>query len=153
MRQARETGETGAVSAQAVAPGETEPGEVDVTRDERGFTVLVRNVMFQLLRALGRKDWPAAAALVAQDREPWPAERFEESLRPFFEEHAAIRLDPGARAPDKTRVTRGGDGVWQIVQVVSDDAGDDDWALFCDVDLDASARDGRPIVVMRGAHR
>jgi hypothetical protein len=36
--------------------------------------------------------------------------------------------------------------VWDVVQVVSDDAGDDDWAIFAEVDLAASAREGRPIV-------
>jgi superfamily II RNA helicase len=144
------------VEPSGVSPGEVgeEPGEVDVTRDERGFTVLVRNVMFQLLRALARKDWAGAAALVSREPEAWPAERFEEAFRPFFDEHASIRLDPTARAPEKTRVSRQGrEPVWHVVQVVSDDAGDDDWALFCDIDLERSAREGKPIIVFGGARR
>jgi hypothetical protein len=151
MRAAPEAEPGGLV--QGAAGGE-EPGEADVTRDPRGFTVLVRNAMFQLLRAVGRRDWAAAAALVSQEAEAWPAERLEETFRPFFEEHASIRLDPSARTPDKTRVTREErDPVWHVVQVVSDDAGDDDWALFCDIDLERSAHEGRPIVVFHGAHR
>jgi superfamily II RNA helicase len=149
----------GAPGAEAASPAAaaTEgpgPGEVDVTRDERGFTVLVRNAMFQLLRALARKDWAGAAALVSEEPEPWTAERIEAALRPFFEEHAAIRLDPGARAPDKTRITPSeADGAWHVVQVVSDDAGDDDWALFCDIDLERSAREAKAVVVLRAVHR
>ncbi len=38
--------------------------EPDITRDERGFTVLVRNAMFQLVKALARRDWQSAAAMV-----------------------------------------------------------------------------------------
>jgi superfamily II RNA helicase len=133
----------------AASPDE-QPGETDITSDERGFTVLVRNAMFQLLRALARKDWAGAAALVAPG--DWTAERFAEALGGFFAEHATIRLDPRARAPDKTRITKG-PHAWNLVQVVCDDAGDDDWALFCDVDLEGSAREGKPIVVMQDVRR
>jgi superfamily II RNA helicase len=120
------------------------PGEVDVTTDERGFTVLVRNAMFQLLRALSRKDWAAAAALVS-GFEPGD---FDRAFAPFFAEHVAIRLDPAARTPDKTRITKedGANLRWDVVQVVCDDAGDDDWALFASVDLAASAREARPVI-------
>jgi superfamily II RNA helicase len=121
-------------------------GEVDVTRDERGFTVLVRNAMFQLLRALARKDWATAAERVSPEGEVHEAALFERALAPFFAEHAAIRLDPGARAPDRTRIDRSQPGVWQIVQVVSDDAGDDDWAIFASIDLAASAVAARPVL-------
>src|SRR6185312_12761863 len=55
--------------------------EPDITRDERGFTVLVRNAMYQLLRALGRRDYGAAAALVAGPADAWTGGHFEEALR------------------------------------------------------------------------
>ncbi len=132
------------------AAAEEAPGEIDVTRDERGFTVLVRNALFQLLRALARQDWAAAAALVAPGE--WTPDRFAAALRPFSEEHAAIRLDPAARAPDKTRITKTAHA-WNVVQVLCDDAGDDDWALFCDVDLEQSGREGRPVIVMGDVRR
>jgi hypothetical protein len=128
-------------------PHEIDQGE-DVTRDERGFTVLVRNLMFQLLRALSRKDWAAAAALVS-GFEPGD---FDRALAPFYADHAAIRLDPSARAPDKTRITKG-DQRWDVVQVVCDDAGDDDWALFASVDLEVSAREARPMIQMARVSR
>jgi len=137
-----------AQAASLAEPGERDEaaGEADVTRDERGFTVLVRNAMFQLLKALARRDWNGAAALVTGIDAPG----LERELAPFFAEHPAIRLDPSAREPAKTRITPragGGSGVvWDVVQVVSDDAGEDDWAVFAEVDLAASAREGRPVV-------
>ena len=63
-----------------------------------------------------RSSWTAAA--------PFP---FEEAFAPFFAEHAAVRLDPSARAPSKTVITHE-PAAWRVVQVVSDPEGDDDWA-------------------------
>jgi superfamily II RNA helicase len=159
----------------AVPEGQA-PGEADVTADEHGFTVLVRNAMIKLVRALGRKDWAGAAALVdageegkgvperrEQEREPegagvwpgagggedrWTASRFADALTPFFVEHAAVRIDASARAPDKTKIERR-PAVWDVVQVIADVDGDDDWALSCAVDLSASARAARPVLRMR----
>jgi superfamily II RNA helicase len=154
---------------QAAEPGAlAERVEPDVTQDERAFTVLVRGAMFQMLRALARQDWAAAAALASAPRGPdatneagagpadgdaWTADRFAQAMRPFFEEHASIRLDPSARAPDKLRVTPGPPGVWEVGQVISDSDDDNDWVLSSFVDLAASARDGKPVVVIRSISR
>ncbi len=133
----------------AAAPVTDEaPGEVDVTRDVKAFTVLVRNAMFQLLRAAGRKDWSAAASLV---RGSTP-EALQGAFAPFYAEHAAIRLDPSARTPDRTRITQG-PASWDVVQVVSDPAGDDDWAIFASVDLAASREAAAPVVTLQRVAR
>jgi hypothetical protein len=131
------------------------PDEPDVTQDERSFTVLVRAAMFQLLRALGQKDWNAAGQMVraapaeAEDGDPWTPDRFARSLEPFFAEHAAIRLDPSARVPANTRITKTDRGTWEVVQVIADDNGDDDWMLAAFIDLEASAREGKAVVILR----
>lgn len=137
---------------EAAPRAETAPA--DVTQDARAFTVLVRGAMFQLLRALAKKDWTAAAELVAGPdvEERWSAERFAQTFAPFYGEHTAMRLDADARSPDRTRITRG-DDVWEVAQVVCDVEGDDDWVVLCFVDLARSAREGKPVVVMRGVER
>jgi superfamily II RNA helicase len=149
MRGGAAAGKEDAAEASLVAEG-----EADVTRDERGFTVLVRNALAQLLRALARKDWAAAAAMVeSSDMDsPWTKERFALALAPFFEEHAAIRTDPSARAPSLTRIDKTATN-WQVVQVIADVDGDDDWALSCSVDLEASGRVGRAVVEVREVMR
>ncbi|MGH7270939.1 MAG: DEAD/DEAH box helicase [Polyangiaceae bacterium] len=132
------------------------PEAPDITRDERAFTVLVRGAMFQLLRALGRKDWAAAASMViAQGEGAFSAAMFESALGPFFAENAAIRLDPASRVPANTHIAKGAAGAraWRVTQVICDDRGDDDWALRCCVDLDSSAREGRPIVSVESISR
>jgi superfamily II RNA helicase len=143
----------------------------DVTADERGFTVLVRGALYQLLRALARKDFAGAAALLAPARpveatalavdDAWTAERLGRAMAPFFEEHAEIRLDPASRSPESTRITRmgpagaagGGRGTLEVVQVVCDSDDDNDWAIACWIDLDASASEGKPVVFVRSISR
>jgi superfamily II RNA helicase len=126
---------------QAIAQPDGPVGEADVTSDPRGFTVLVRNAMFQVLKALARKDWQGVADL-ATGLSP---EEIGGMMGDFFAEHASIRLDPAARAPDRTRIEPG-EGMWSVVQVIADAEGDDDWALFASVDLPSSAAEGRPVV-------
>jgi hypothetical protein len=143
-------------AGQAPAAAPEGPAEPDITRDERAFTVLVRGALFQLLRALAKKDWALAASMVssaAAESERWTPAMFEGALAPFFEEHGAIRLDPSSRTVDKSRITPGAPGAWEVLQIICDPRGDDDWALSCWIDLDASSREGKPIVVMRGVAR
>jgi len=132
-----------------------EPTPPDITQDARAFAVLVRAALFQLIRALGRKDWAGAAAMVsaAPDTEPWSAERFARSMSAFFEEHAAVRTDASARLQDRTRIDSSARITWDIVQVISDAEEDNDWMLSCFIDLEASGRDGKPVIVMRGISR
>jgi superfamily II RNA helicase len=137
------------------APAESEAAPADITRDERAFTVLLRNASFQVVRALARKEWAAAAAMVSapEGDDPWTAPRLEQALSPFFAEHPAIRLDPSARAPSATRVTKTGRGTWEVIQIVCDSDMHDDWALSLLVPLDASAKEGRPVLMMTGIAR
>src|SRR5580692_2691110 len=83
-------GEARAVQAPPEAP--------DVTRDERGFTVLVRNLLFQLVKALAKRDGASAEQLIDSPPDgsahPWPASRVLGAMAPFFAEHAGLRTDP-----------------------------------------------------------
>lgn len=122
------------------------PGEIDITGDERSFTVLVRNAMFQLLRSVARKDFGTAAEMLAAGT--WTGEKLSAAFAPFFAEHASVRLDPDARSPSRTRITKETTGRWDVVQVVCDPEGNDDWAIFGAVDLESSRKEGRPILLV-----
>jgi hypothetical protein len=91
--------------------------------------------------------------MVAAGADPaWTGDDFDRALSPFYTDHTGVRLDASARAPANTRVTKQPErGTWEVVQVVPDVEGDDDWALTCYVDLPASAQLGKPAIVMRGA--
>jgi superfamily II RNA helicase len=135
-----------------VAPGAAEPEQPDITRDERAFTVLVRNATFQLVRALARKDWGHAAELVdapvGATQPEWPPSRIDASLAAFFQEHKGIRTDPAARAPANTRIVKTNPDRWEVVQVVCDAEDANDWAIKGHVDLARSRTDGRAVLVL-----
>lgn len=126
-----------------------------LTSDERAFNVLVRRAIFELVRALARRDWAGASAMVSslQDDEVWTAERFAREFEAFFAEHSAIQVDPAARVPQNTRITDRRRDSWEVSQVLCDPEGDNDWMLSCVVDLEASNRDGRPNIAMRAISR
>jgi superfamily II RNA helicase len=143
------------VAGQVQAPALHEE-EPDITRDERAFVVLLRNAMFQLVRALAKKDWSLAAQLVQDPAatslpsfaSEWTASRFEATLAPFFAEHASIRLDPAARSPVHTRLTKTNGTRWEISQIICDAEDANDWQIQGRVDLDRSRAEGRPAIVV-----
>ena len=118
-------------------------GSKDVTSDERGFTVLVRNELYRLVRAVAKKDWDEAAALCATGGE-WTSQGLQDAFAPFFAEHKELRTDPEARSPAHLHLTRA-EWQWDFKQVLLD--GDDacDWVIEGSVDLEASRMEARPV--------
>jgi superfamily II RNA helicase len=133
------------LAAPGASPGQADQRPKGITGDERAFTVLVRNALFHLLKALALRDWAGAAALVSEAADPWAPAAFEEALRPYFAEHATIRLDPEARGPRKTFLEKG-EHAWTVKQTISDPEGDDDWVIEGSVDLESSDASSRPML-------
>ncbi|HWL88547.1 MAG TPA: DUF3516 domain-containing protein [Polyangiaceae bacterium] len=138
---------TRALTPAQPAPSDREVAEPegtrDITRDERAFTVLLRNEMFRFLRALAKRDYEAAAEMVA----PISAAEIKEKMAPFFEEHGSIRVDPEARRPSLYRIDKGPTR-WQIEQTVLDPEGDNDWVAVCTVDLERARQEGRAALTL-----
>jgi superfamily II RNA helicase len=129
---------------------ELEPaGSMDVTRDEKAFTVLLRNEIFRLVRALARGDWAEAARIVARspELEASEAARLERALAPFFEAHRAMRVDPEARSPKHTTIERGPEA-WRVRQVLLDEEEDNDWFFEATIDLARSREAARPVLAL-----
>jgi hypothetical protein len=133
--------------------GEATEEPNDVTRNTRGFTILVRNAMFQILRALASRDYEEVAAIAAEGDQPWTPDDIEKAMAAYFEEHKEIRTDPVARSPNNTIIrdeTSGAPpGVWEVTQIVCDPEGNNDWMLDCVVDLEKSRRTEKPVVTLR----
>ena len=126
--------------------GEPEAEAKDVTRDERAFTILVRNEVFAFVRALAKRDYTAAKELLEERAEsPWNERTLEQALAPFYAERSRILTDPKSRAPSSTRVTKK-ERSWELEQVLHDDQEHDDWALRFIVDLDRSREEGRAVL-------
>jgi len=124
----------------------------DVTRDAKQFTVLVRNEMYRLLRALATKNWENAATLVGgigvvggPPAEAWTPAKIEASLAPYFAEHGVIRTDPKARGPGNTLVEPR-EGFWDVKQILCDPEEHNEWVIECSIDLARSREAAAPVV-------
>ncbi len=128
---------------------ELEPaGSMDITKDQKAFTVLVRNEIFRLVRALARRDWAEAARITAASPEVEASEasKIEKALAPFFQAHQLIRIDPEARSPKHTTIDRSSAEAWRVRQVLLDAEEDNDWYFDASIDLVRSREAARPIL-------
>ena len=155
-------GDTAERSPDAAA-GQAREKARDVTDDARSFTVLIRNEVFRLVRALANRDDELAAKIGGGE---WDAKKVEEAMRPFWAEYVGVRLDPAARATSNTRIERDEhvcrirqtllatrrearvlDAMGREVEAGDDAEGDaNEWGLDCVVDLVASRAEGRAVL-------
>lgn len=117
------------------------PAPPSVVANRRAFTVLVRNELFRRvqLAALDREE-----ELVELDPDAgWPA-----ALDAYYDEHDAIGTGPSARSPRMVAIDEAdaSSGLWRVEQTVEDPAGDGDWRIRAEVDLDASAEEGTAVL-------
>lgn len=122
---------------------ELEPeGSQDVTRDTKAFTVLLRNELFSLVKALARKDYVEAEQLSGMK-----SAAIERAMLPFFDTHTALRTDPEARSPALLTLETG-EVRWDFAQVLLDPEDENDWVLVGWVDIPASRDAARPVLVL-----
>ena len=123
-----------------------EEGPYDVTKDARAFTVLVRNQIFSVVRALAARDFTRAAEVL--EVTDLTAGKLEDLMRPFWEAHQRLRTDPEARSPGNLRIEEGPEA-WELTQTLLDTAEENDWYLKGTVDLEKSRAAGRPVLTLR----
>ena len=123
--------------------------EPDLTRDVRGFAVMVRNASFRLVRALAQRRWSDAAGIVvaSSDAPECTASRIESLMAPFFAEHAEMVLDADARSAAACALSRDATRV-RVRQSLHDPEGVNDWVLSIEVDLAASREAGTPVLTL-----
>ncbi len=133
-------------SPEEAADGKAAPrvaGPPDITRHRRQFGAMVRNAVFDRVRAVARGNWEEAlAGLVSPDDvdgEAWTPERLERLFAPYFAEHERIRLDPEARNTKNTFI-REEPRRWVVQQILVDTQDLNDWSVVFEVDL-SEARD------------
>ena len=86
--------------------------------------------------ALGELDGP----------DGWTYDRWTEALDEYFAEHDSIGTDGMARSAAFVELDETGRR-WTVRQVLDDPAGDHDWMLTAEIDLDAS--DDAGVAVLR----
>ncbi len=118
---------------------------VDITRDERGFTIMVRNAIWQVVRLLAFKHYDRAAETLASlsGTGGWTANALAEALEPYWAEYDAIDIGPDARSAAELTIDRG-DTEWRLTQTLLDPSRDRAWALKLQLDLEESRRTNTP---------
>ncbi len=119
-------------------------GDRPVSANARAFRVLVRNALFRRVELAAREDYAGLGALDAGSG--WDADAWAGALEGYWAEYDRVGIEGSARAAGLVHVVEEG-RTWHVRQVLDDPEGDHDWAITCDVDLDAS--DGAGAVVVR----
>ena len=131
-----------------------------ISRQERPFTVMIRNAMFRRVELVARDDLDGLMAMErdAADRTDPPGEvimtrsAWDEAIEQYFEEHDDVRLDGDARGPDLLRIERTG-SFWPVVQTLHDPAVHHDWIIEALVDVAASDELGELVLVTQAFRR
>lgn len=122
--------------------------ERDVTKDRKGFVVLLRNIVWRIVQALARRDFEGAAEQIRAAgtlEVRVTAEDLEAALTPFFEEYGEMRTDPAARSPRHLQVEEAGTS-WTVRQALVDPEDDLSFRMVFRLDLGESREHGRPVL-------
>jgi hypothetical protein len=123
-----------------------EPELDDITKDEKSFTVLLRNAVWRVVRAFASKRYADAIEVV--EAEPkWTFQKLEEEMRAFYTTRSLLLIDPAARSPNHMRIKKE-DHVWRVEQVLCDPEEHNDAALIFVVDLEKSRAERRPVLAL-----
>lgn len=131
------------LDAPVALPGRPRP----LTGNQRAFTAMIRNALFRRVELFARERWDELAALDAGSG--WTAQRWQDVGDEYFTEHDDVGTGADARGPALLIFDRRAD-VWKVRQILDDPAGDHDWGIDVEVDLDASDEEGA--VVLRLVH-
>ncbi len=159
--ESRIEGDTGTAHAHGTDAIDLAPPTRSVIVNERAFTVMIRNAVFQ--RVLGAAFERIEELVELEGANPAPlgwhsfgAPEWNAALDAYFADYDSIGTGPEARSLTLLTVDRSpitddliGD-TWSFRQVLDDPAGDRDWAIEGVIDLGASEAAGDAIVRVTG---
>ncbi|MDQ1714638.1 MAG: hypothetical protein QOC60_583, partial [Frankiaceae bacterium] len=67
-------------------------------------------------------------------------------LEPYFAEHAELGTGPDARGPARLILDESAPGIWTARQIFDHPAGDHDWGISAEIDLEASDEEGFAVI-------
>jgi hypothetical protein len=121
-----------------------------LTGNERAFTAMVRNALFRRVELWARRRWYDLGELDAGSG--WDADRWGEVVRAYFAEHDEVGTGADARGPALLIIDKE-PGLWRVRQILDDPAGDHDWGIDVEVDLEASDKEGAAVLRVVDAGR
>ena len=134
-----------------------------LTANDRAFRAMIRRAMWRRVELAARDDIQALYAVervcaaltdppgqVVMDAAAWDA-----ALGDYWADHAEVGLDADARGPAYLSIEPHPDGGrrWAVRQTLADPAGDRDWVIEADVDLDASDAVGELVLLTTAMRR
>ncbi len=114
-----------------------------VTGNVRAFTAMVRNALFRRVELFARHRWHELGELDAGSG--WSAQRWQDVGDAYFGEHSDVGTGADARGPALLIIDRGSE-LWRVRQILDDPAGDHDWGIEVEVDVEASDEAGAPVL-------
>ncbi|WP_366489913.1 DEAD/DEAH box helicase [Petropleomorpha daqingensis] len=133
--------------AEAAVPARPRP----LTGNERAFTAMVRNALFNRVQLWARRRWYDLGEL--DGAAGWDADRWGEVVQAYFAEHGELPTGADARGPALLIWDKSDPRLWRVRQILDDPAGDHDWGLDAEVDLDASDEEGHAVLRLVEAGR
>ena len=121
-----------------------------LTGSERAFTAMVRNAVFRRVELFARRRWHDLGDLDGDCG--WTAPRWEQVIGDYFAEHDDVGIGADARGPALLIIDRR-PGMWRVRQILDDPAGDHDWGIEVEVDLEASDDEGAAVLRVIDAGR
>ena len=121
-----------------------------LTGNERAFTAMVRNALFRRVELFARRRFHDLGELDAGSG--WTADRWQEVIGDYFAQHQDVGLGADARGPALLIIDRR-PGAWRVRQILDDPAGDHDWGIEVEVDLEASDEEGAAVLRVIDAGR
>jgi superfamily II RNA helicase len=134
------------LSAPVAVPARPRP----LTGNERAFTAMVRNALFRRVELFARRRFHDLGEL--DSGSGWTADRWQEVIGDYFAEHEDVGLSADARGPALLIIDRQ-PGAWRVRQILDDPAGDHDWGIEAEVDLEASDEEGAAVLRVIDAGR
>ncbi len=126
------------------------PPPPSLTSNIRAFRVMVRNEMFRRVELFADEDSAALAEL--DGGSGWDADRWEDVLDDYFNEHDDIGTGPDARGPALLIINEE-PGLWRVRQIFDDPASHHDWGISAEVDLAESDASGTAVVRVTAVNR
>jgi Domain of unknown function (DUF3516) len=111
---------------------------------------MIRNALFRRVELFARRRSAELGVLDADSG--WTAERWAEVIDAYFAEHDGLGTGADARGPALLIVNRE-PRVWRVRQILDDPAGDHDWGIDIEVDLEASDEEGTAVIRLLDAGR
>jgi superfamily II RNA helicase len=134
-------------SSESLTTKET-PAPKPAARDTKTLTLLVRNQLHSLVRALSQKDYEAVLSLI---QPTWFGLEIEQMMTAYYQEHQRLRTDPGTRDPRNTKIQYE-DPLWKVEQVLCDDEDFNDWIMELEVDPACLLEGSQPGLILRSIH-